>query len=135
MKSIIKKILKEEFDHLSWADSESLGDIGAYIGDVFYIIDNGDWDRPPLSDSHKPNRVRYIIVVTNVTLNESGDIIVGKKLCYPNDVTYNPKDYTIKKCMEYHDSNYNGKVDYIAMDKVIELIDKKYWRLMGNSKN
>ena len=129
MKDVIIKILKEEFDSndLGWADEVSELDIN--VGDVYYIIDGGDWNAPPLRDDYKPKNTRYILVITDIK-DMDGEIYVYKNLCNNYNTSYNPKDYTIEKCL-----NYTAvEDDYLRLDRALDLINKKYWRYMGNSK-
>lgn len=132
MKDVIRKILKEEFDpnDLGWADEVS--ELPINVGDVFYIVDNGD-DTPPFRDDYKPKDVRYVLVITDIK-DSNGKIVVGKKLCPDLNVSYNPKDYTIEKCRNYSDER-GGEDSYLELNRATDLINKKYWRYMGNSEH
>lgn len=129
MKDVIIKILKEEFDSndLGWADEVSELDIN--VGDVYYIIDGGDWNSPPLRDDYKPKNTRYVLVINDIK-DMDGEIYVYKNLCNNYNTSYNPKDYTIEKCLNYT----TLENDYLRLDRALDLINKKYWRYMGNSK-
>ena len=129
MKDVIRKILREEFDpnDLGWADEVSELDIN--VGDVYYIIDGGDWNSPPLRDDYKPKNTRYILVINDIKAF-GGEIYVYKNLCNNYNTSYNPKDYTIEKCLNYT----TLENDYLRLDRALDLINKKYWRYMGNSK-
>lgn len=134
MKDVIRKILKETFDpnDLGWADEVS--ELPINVGDVFYIIDGGDWNSPPLRDDYKPKNTRYVLVITDIK-DMDGEIHVGKKLCPHINVSYDPKDYTIEKCRNYGDDEYEGEDSYLELNRATDLINRKYWRYMGNSEH
>ena len=129
MKDVIIKILKEEFDSndLGWADEVSELDIN--VGDVYYIIDGGDWNYHPIKDDYKTKNTRYVLVINDIK-DMDGEIYVYKNLCNNYNTSYNPKDYTIEKCLNYT----TLENDYLRLDRALDLINKKYWRYMGNSK-
>ncbi len=134
MKDVIIKILKEEFDSndLEWADEVS--ELPINVGDVFYIIDGGDWDSPPLRDDYKPKNTRYVLVITDIK-DMGGEIYVGKNLCNNYNTSYNSKDYTVEKCRSYTNDRYEDENDYLRLNIALDLINKKYWRYMGNSEH
>ena len=86
-------------------------------------------DQEPIQDDYKPKNTRYILVINDIKAFD-GEIYVYKNLCNNYNTSYNPKDYTIEKCLNYT----VVEDDYLRLDRALDLINKKYWRYMGNSK-
>ena len=114
--------LDEQEEDFGWMDD--IIDISIKIGDVFYIVDyNYGYDMQPIN--YRPNVVRYIFYVTNI-FEKGGKLHLNYKYCKPVDVTYNPKDYIKSKCRSTQD-------EVIEYERALELVDKQYWRFMGNN--
>lgn len=131
--------LNEQEDELSWVD-ETVSNLPINIGDVFYIVDNSPDNQLP--DDYKPRDVRYVVTVVDIVPNNY-DIYrstIKYKPCSPEDVTYNPKDYSLESplCYDYDDPDEDD-VDENGYEKVEmkwflnNLLKNGYWRPMGSS--
>lgn len=131
--------LNESEDDLDWArqvvNDVVLGKEGINVGDVFYIVDGGPGAHNVHPDDYTPRNVRYVITITNITEEpfEGEDIKVEYEDCDPQNVTYNPKDYSIEKprCYDY-DGGEDGELAS-GLAWALDLVKKKYWRPMGSS--
>jgi hypothetical protein len=124
-----------ESEEYNWVD-ELIDDSEAEIGDVFYVVDRSMESPYPMD--YKPEHVRYIFFVTDIYegVRELGqnenELYIDYQNCTPRFVTYNPKDYVpeISRCTHDDGDGYENTIEY---KNFINLINKKYWRKMGNN--
>jgi hypothetical protein len=129
VRSIIKKILKESEEEFGWAD-EIIKQEPIKVGDVFYIVDRSmGIDTHPVD--YKPEDVRYLLFVTDISEGPSGFEIKYQN-CFPKNISYNPKKYNPTKHNCHYDDGdgFESEIDYAD---ALDLINQQYWRLMGNN--
>jgi hypothetical protein len=131
MRDLIKKILKEEND-LEWAE-DAIKHSYIEVGDVFYIVDNGNEVH---DDNFRPINVRYVVLITDIErdqdvvddeYNEMNDtVFLKKKLCKPHNFTYRKEDYTENS--DRCDGYQSREGEYIGYNYAHDLVKRNYWR-------